>query len=295
MSLIRHSFFPRSAFDMDYWLRPSALDIDIPISTLDMFDPFDELDRVMGRNLMWLDVPDILKNVTPIVPRVPKKFRITVNCKGFNPNSIKTEVSDDKKTLVVVGHQGSAAAKEGEDYTLREFRKTYKLPDSVETDKLVSFMTSNGRLVIEIPQRREEKEDEFPRLVDEKGDQKRVEWNMWMPKSIDPTKIKVTCKDRDLIVQGEDKQEKEDELSHVYYYRRTTLPENTNFNQLKCTWDNNQLKVTAPLDVNLKQIENRTIPVELASKKQESLTSGKQTGKSGENLAGSKQKVPVEK
>ena len=40
MSLIPTSFFPRSMFDMDYWMRPT---MDIGPSTLDVFDPFDEL------------------------------------------------------------------------------------------------------------------------------------------------------------------------------------------------------------------------------------------------------------
>ena len=41
MSLIQHSLFPRSMLDMDTWFRP----------TLDVFDPFDELDTMLGRNL----------------------------------------------------------------------------------------------------------------------------------------------------------------------------------------------------------------------------------------------------
>lgn len=271
MSLIRHTFFPRSAFDMDYWLRP---DNSLGTTTLDIFDPFDDLDRVLGRNLMWLDVPDMLKTIAQ-QPRVPKKHRITVNCRGFNANSIKTQVSEDKTKLVVTGKEGSPAKHGDEDYTLRELRRTYKLPKKVETDKMVSFMTSNEHLVIEMPLKRDEKEDESPRLVDDKSGNKSVEMNMWLPKKIDPAKVKVTCKDRDLIVQAEYSQSKEDETSRVYYYRRSTLPENTDLNQLKCTLDNNQLSIKAPVHTSIQQ-QYRTIPIELIRKEQqESIAQGK--------------------
>jgi HSP20 family molecular chaperone IbpA len=282
MSLITHSFFPRSAFNMDYWLRPES--VWGGTSTLDVFDPFDDLDRALGRNLMWLDVPDILKSVTPFQPRVPKKYRIQVDCRGFNPNSIQTQVSDDKKRLIVNAKEGQSAQKSGEDYTLKEFRKSYDLPDNVETDKLVSFMTSNGRLVVEIPLRREEKEDEFPRIKDQNGE-KSVEMNVWLPKNIDPSKVKVTCKDRDVIVQAEDEKQKQDEYSKVTFYRRTTLPENTDLNSLKCTCEKNQLRIQAPILGNILQAGEKTIPIQMGQtqqsfpqgqQQQQQVTSGKQ-------------------
>lgn len=43
MSLIQHGLFPRSMFDTDYWYRPQSLTVGLPTSTLDIFDPFDEL------------------------------------------------------------------------------------------------------------------------------------------------------------------------------------------------------------------------------------------------------------
>jgi len=42
MSLVPHSFFPRSQFDMDRWTNPMKN----MHSTLDLFDAFDELDHV---------------------------------------------------------------------------------------------------------------------------------------------------------------------------------------------------------------------------------------------------------
>ena len=63
---ITPSFFPRSMFDMDLWGRPSNLGVGP--STWDLFDPFDELDRMMSRNLMWLNEPELSKELIPIGP-----------------------------------------------------------------------------------------------------------------------------------------------------------------------------------------------------------------------------------
>jgi HSP20 family molecular chaperone IbpA len=274
MSLIEHTFFPRSAFDMD-WMRPEPL---LGLGTLDIFDPFDELDRSLGRNIMWLDVPEALRAaVTTPQPRVPRKYRIQVRCEGFSPSSIKTKLSEDKKQLVVHAKEGAGPAGDKSNYTLREFRRTYNLPDNVDTDQLMSFMTSNKRLIIEMPIREKEQEkqqqkeqlqeDLLPRITDTEGGQKQVQMNMVLPSNIDPAKIKVTCKDRDVIVQAESKQDTSDQQSQLFYYRRTTLPENANLTELKCTFDNNRLSIKAPLDLSLDQ-SPRTIPVEFAQKQQ---------------------------
>lgn len=119
MSLLSHSFFPRSMFDMDLW-NPSLAGP----STLDLFDAFDDLDRMMSRNLIWLNEPETLRLSSPKQP-VSEKYRITLDCQGFNPNSIKTEIKDNNK-LVVSASEGKPSATS--DYSLREFRKTYDLP-----------------------------------------------------------------------------------------------------------------------------------------------------------------------
>lgn len=262
MSLIAHTFLPRSMFDMDSWYRP--LTLGLGPSTLDMFDPFDDLDRVMCRNLMWLDKPSFL-DFTPLrAPRVPKKYRVSLDCEGFNPKSIKTEVKDGK--LVITGSEGKEAESQDGDFSMRQFRKTYPLPEGVEADKLVSFMTSSGKLIVEMPIKEEPKSQDkvvagFPQIVEGENGQKNVSIKLNLPKSIDPSKLSVTCKDRDLIVQAENVNEKEDSRSQTFYYQRTTLPENTDLNALKCMFDNNQLSITAPLHAELKQ-EIKTVPIE---------------------------------
>ena len=94
MSLIEHSIFPRSRFGLDnMWLsRPSLLEPMMPTS-LDIFDPFDELDRLMSRNLHWLNQEPVKELGTRLGPRVPEKYRVTLDCAGYESTSIKTEVN----------------------------------------------------------------------------------------------------------------------------------------------------------------------------------------------------------
>ena len=56
------------------------------------------------------------------MPSVPQKYRITVDCAGFSPNSIKTELKDDKKSVVVSGKEDYKASKD--DWSNKEFKKT---------------------------------------------------------------------------------------------------------------------------------------------------------------------------
>lgn len=273
MALIQHRLFPRSALDYDIWHRPL---LSLGPSTLDLFDPFDALDNTLCRNLLWIDQPDFIRElIEPFAPKVPQKYRITVDCHGYNPNSIKTELSADKGKLVVSAKEGETKPNEEGDFSVKEFRRTYKLPAGVEADKMVSFVTGDGRLVIEFPMKREEKKrdtDLLPAIVEENG-QKKVKCNFDVPEGIDPSKIKVTCKDRDLIVQAEDKVEKPDGVSQFYYFRRSTLPENTDFNALKCTLDNNKLMVEAPYNPDLKPTQ-KTIPIEMKQPQQNSIQNG---------------------
>jgi len=254
MSLIPHSFFPRSSFDMNQWVNPMKN----MHSTLDVFDAFDELDHTIGRNMQWLNKPEFFAPVS-MGPRVPQKYRITVDCPGFKPESIKTEVKNHKLYL----HGREEERHEGEDFHIREFRKTYELPERCETDKLVSFMTSPGHLVIEMPLREHEQHmnmDLFPKIVDRPDGKKLVTLDFQVPENIHPEKVHIHVKDRDLIVKAQDKLEKKDSMTKFYYYKRTTLPENTDFEHLTCNWKDHRISVEAPLNLNWKP--HKSIPME---------------------------------
>ena len=112
--------------------RRSSLGLVGPSSTLDLFDPFDHLDHQLSRNLQWIDRPSFLSRLfNSLTPRVPHKYRITVDCVGYSPKSIRTELNKEKTKLVVSAREGVANADnkhEDDDYSIKEFRRTYKLP-----------------------------------------------------------------------------------------------------------------------------------------------------------------------
>jgi len=152
-------------FDMDQWHRPFS---DMGLSTMDIFDPFDELDHMMAKNFQWLDKPDFLPQFQQLLPRIPQKYRIMVDCAGYDPKSIKTSVSGHK--LTVTGREEHRV--HDDDYSTKEFKKTYDLPAHAETDKLASFMTPDGNLVIEVPLKERpghEHHELFPKIVDKEG------------------------------------------------------------------------------------------------------------------------------
>lgn len=259
MALIPHSHFPRSMFDMDKWFHQN-----VPgISTLDLFDPFDELDNTIAKNMQWLNRPEFMP-LMPAMPRVPQKYRVIVDCVGYKPDSIKTEVVGND--LIVTGRED--VKHEGGDYSVKEFKKTYKLPANAVKEQLVSFMTSHGELVCEVPLKESQLHmnmDLLPKIVDAPAGGKQVTLDFTVPEKIKPEHVHVSIKDRDLIVKAEEKIEKPDGVSRFYYYKRTTLPENTDFKSLKCSYDNHKIAISAPLDLEFKS--HKKVPIEFKDQK----------------------------
>lgn len=222
------------------------------------YDPFDELDLVSGNDLQWLHRPSFIR--TYVTPRQPEKYRVTVNCQGYNPNTIKTEVID-KKVYVYAREESRV---DSNNYTLKEFKKSYDLPENSDTDKLHSYVVSKDQLVIEVPLHQEKvvaRELYLHPVVSD--DKKYVSMEFAFPEYIDPSKISVVCKNNDLIIRGEDTRGTWDKQSHFSYYKRVTLPENTDFYELKCKMDSNVLAITAPLyDSDFRKNNNlcRSIP-----------------------------------
>lgn len=276
INTITPSFFPRSALDMDLWNRPLGSTTASPFTTdpfftdpfgttsLDLFDPFSDLDRLMSRNIRWLNEPDILPSRLRL-PGIPQKYRVTLDCAGYNENSIKTEVKGNK--LIISGCEGDEKLKGTENYTLREFKQTYDLPDYVDKTKLVSFMTNDGSLVVEFPFKEERlgvgEASVWP-VVDETN--KKVSLDVNIPRDVDPEKLHVTCKDMDLVIRADYRVKREDgsTRSRVHYLRRCTLPENTDFNSLKCEVDQHHLTVSAALGPHHK----KRVPIEYKQQQQ---------------------------
>jgi HSP20 family molecular chaperone IbpA len=150
-------------------------------TTLETFDPFDELDRMMSRNIRWLNQPEFTNTIIPQLPLVPEKHRITVNCKGFDPTSIKTEIKGNK--IHVHAHEENPTE-------TKDLKKTYTLPKNVDKSKLISFVTPDDQLVVELPLKREEnlRLELLPKIIDAKDGGKMIQLNVGIPENIDPKK-----------------------------------------------------------------------------------------------------------
>jgi len=282
MSLIPHSFFPRRMFDMDNWVPSSFFASPMQaLSTMDIFDPFDELDRSMSRNLRWFDRPTSFQPVG--LPTVPQKYRISVNCAGYAADCVKTELKDQKDQKVLLVHGKEEIGRKGsDDYSKKELKKTFVLPKNIEFDKMASFMTPSGMFIVEFPLCETASTPNLgllPQYTETEGGNKQIKMAFPLPQNIDPSKLQVSVKDRDLIMRVEDKTETPDAFSRVHIYTRTTLPENTDFSQLKCVYGNNQLCITAPVYGQQQQQVGwggQNIPVELKQQQQQQLTGGQQ-------------------
>lgn len=253
--MIPHSNFPRSMMDMDKWMHQH-----VPgMSTLDHFDAFDELDHTLAKNMQWLNRPEFMPALMPTMPKVPQKYRVIVDCQGYSPQSIKCEIVG--RELIVVGNENFKDAKG--DWSTKQFKKSYVIPENAVADQMVSFIASHGELVVEIPLSEfgiDLNKDLLPRIVDGPNNTKQVELNFSVPNKIKPEHVHVSIKDRDLIVKAEEKIEIPDGVSRFYYYKRTTLPENTDFTHLKCSYDNHRIAIQAPLDMHFHR--HKKVPIE---------------------------------
>lgn len=150
-------------------------------------------------------------------------------------------------------------ADKGSDYSIREFKKTYDLPDYVDSSKLVSFMTNDGLLVVEFPWKEKAGGKNLFPSIDNAN--KKVSLDIEIPENIDPNKINVTCRDHDVIVRADYREKNEDgsTRSKVHYLRRSTFPENSDLSSLKCELENNVLKINA----NLGPHHRKRVPIEM--------------------------------
>jgi len=244
---------------------------------LDLFDPWRDFDTfptalsMMPNEFRWINEP-----LRPTTTRLPsEKFRVQLNVAGFNPQTIKTRV-DGRKVIVEAKQEERQPSG---DFSHREIRKTYDLPEHADASHLTSYVTPNNMLVIEVPIRSPEAErrlqqaqkderslaqfgqyrdptfdyagfvggsDFQPRVVDKGNNQKQLEMTVGM-KSYKPQEIKVSVKNNELIVQGEHRHKDANRSERSFFYRSTTLPPGTQVDQLESRLtDDGQLKIEAP-------------------------------------------------
>lgn len=259
---------------------------------LDLFDPWRDFDTfptalsIRPNAFRWINQPQHLthsssrgqnntQSAHPSSKPHTEKFRVQLNVAGFNPETIKTRV-DGRKVIV----EAKQEDRQGDnDYSLREIRKSYDLPEHADASHLTSYVTPNHMLVIEVPIRNPEMEhrlaqtkndnqslaqfgqyrdplfdytgflggsDFQPRIVDKGNHEKKLEMIVPM-KTYKPEEIKVSVKNNELIVQGEHRHKDDNRAERSFFFKSVTLPPGTQVDHLESHLnDDGQLKIEAP-------------------------------------------------
>ncbi|CAF1042684.1 unnamed protein product [Adineta steineri] len=265
------------------------------------FDDFDVSDSVFCAtpdNVRWITKPKKFTSTSTSVPTTTntsddddddddvslatisratdaEKFCVELNVAGFNPESIKTKV--DGRKVIVEGNEEDRD--ESGDFTIRQIRKTYDLPESADITQLRSYVTPENMLTIEVPivnpepeRRTEETDDDNeslaqfgesldpsfdyagflsgpgfqPRIVDIGDNQKELQFEMEM-KNYRPEDIKVTVRNNDVIIKAQYKYKNDKSTERSTFFKSITVPPGTQIEQLKTDLlEDGQLKITAP-------------------------------------------------
>jgi len=237
----------------------------------------------MQNTLQWLqDPPRFQRELCPVTGHKKRphsdKFRVTLDVTGFKPEDLSVKVIGRK--LLIDGKQ---EFRDGEDFSVKEMRKTYDLPENASFEHMTSFLTAKGILVVEFPLITQTKErddhhhqlekygantkefnfDEFfksafePKISDDtdKGG-KKINLSLDMT-GFRPDQIQIHLKDRDLIVQAESSSSDKHHTARSYIYKAVTLPPNIDIEHMRSfLHDGKRLMITAPYHENSATISN---------------------------------------
>jgi HSP20 family molecular chaperone IbpA len=268
--------FPRHLFDFENFLGPS----------LDLFDPFDEIDLAshrMQNALQWLqDPPRLQRELCPVTGHKKRphsdKFRVTLDVTGYKPEDLSVKVVGRKLFI-----DGKQEFRDAEDFSVKEMRKTYDLPENASLEHMTSFLTAKGTLVVEFPLVTQVKErddhmhqlqqlgdsikefnfDEFfksafePKVSEdsERGG-KKIDLSLDMT-GFRPDQIQIHLKDHDLIVQAESSASDKHHTARSYIYKAVTLPPNIDVEHMRSfLHDGKRLIITAPYVEDSKALSN---------------------------------------
>ncbi|CAF1356236.1 unnamed protein product [Didymodactylos carnosus] len=276
--------------------KDNTVDDDVFGNDFELFDPWMDLDLNMPKSFRWINQPKHHQHhrqqedkIAPALLPPPssahgEKYRVKLDISGFDPETIKTKI--DARHLVVEAKRKSHSSNSNDNKALE---KRYDLPEHVyehaDAEHLVSYVTPNNILIVEIPIRNPEHEhrklqsqgtndhhlvpygqnrDQLfdynhfhtsvftPKIVDVDGQQKKLQMILPM-KNYRPEQIKVSVKNNELIIQGEHVSNDSQHSEKFYFYRSVTLPPGTQTDHLQThLTQDGQLKIEAPFNVHNK-------------------------------------------
>jgi len=195
--------------------------------------------------------------------KMPQKYRILIGSTGVSPSALRTQVKcvGDQRHLIVFGPQTGRGMQQG-----TPFKRSFTLPPQVDIKKMSKFVTPMGCFCVEFP---------FLEVPTSLGIQLRpqickmpegqvVMVRVPIPEFVDPAKVQLQLKGKEIIVRFEERLVNCDIVQRVFYYNRVVLPEGVNVSQLKAKSDKHRLIITAPVPTQAKSISKglRIIPIQ---------------------------------
>ena len=92
----------------------------------------------------WLqDPPSLPRELCPVTGHKKRphsdKFRVTLDVTGYKPEDLSVKVIGRKLFI-----DGKQEFREGEDFSVKEMRKVYDIPENASFEHMTSFLTAKG-------------------------------------------------------------------------------------------------------------------------------------------------------
>lgn len=177
---------------------------------------------------------------------LPQIYRIVIDCGclGFDPKLLKTAINrvQDNTHLIVCSDIRRGC----------QFKRSYTLPKEVVSRKMKKYVTPNGQLVIEfcyLDTPTSLALNLQPKICNA-PEGKCVHVHVPIPDFVDPSKVQLQVKGRELIVRLEERIIPHcDSAGRVLYHNRVKLPDNTNVSAISAKSDKHKLTIVAPVVV----------------------------------------------
>ncbi|CAF3847826.1 unnamed protein product [Rotaria sordida] len=251
----------------------------------ELFDPWTDLNLSTPISFRWINQPKRQKvhgeKIAPALqsPLYGEKFRVKLDISGLDPETIKTTI--EGRLLLIEAKKKHHHGKSEND----KEQKIYDLPEPVyehaDADHLVSYVTPNNMLIVDIPLRNHEHEQRYlessaqasisnhllpygqhrdqsfnyhhfhtsaftPKIVDAGGHKKKLQMSLPM-QNYHPEHIKVSVKNNDLIIESEHISKDNRHLEKTYFYKSITLPPGTQTDHLQShLTQDGHLQIEAP-------------------------------------------------
>lgn len=160
------------------------------------------------------------------------KWKHNVEIGEFNPEQVKVKVENGK---VVIHAKYTDGTEEWGDTV--EKKRTVQIPENVDSEKIHSFMKSDGTLVLEAPFV-VRKEESHPLTMEDQGaivlsDNRNTLMEMDVS-NFNPEEVTITCKNDILTVNGERKRSEDGQEIREYFFRQMTIPKSVKQENIKC-------------------------------------------------------------